>query len=66
MGKSGWEDLRVKATECKYKERKRRLRAHFIDGIDDQTMTAEIINELTMIKDTSEVKRERVQSQAEN
>ena len=38
--------LRVKATECKYKEVDRRLKEQFSNGITDQTITAEIIRGL--------------------
>ena len=47
--------LRVKTTECNYKERDRRQKEQFINGIDDQAMMVKIIKELTAKKDTKEV-----------
>ena len=38
----------MKATECKYKETNKRLKEQFINGINDQTMTGEIIRKLTV------------------
>ena len=41
-------------TQCKYKEIDTRLKRQFINGTNNHTMTAEIIKELIIIKDTSE------------
>ena len=41
-------DLRIKANECKCKERERRLKEQFINEINDDMMTKFI--ELTVIK----------------
>ena len=54
--------LRVKANECKYEERDRRLKTiQFINGINDDMMT-EIIRELSVIKKTNEKTSEQVLS----
>ena len=38
----------------------RRLKEQFINGINDWKMTATIIKELTLIKDTSEIRSKQV------
>ena len=52
--------LRVKATECKYREWVRRMKEQFRNGMNDQTTTAEIIKKLTTIRDTSKTISEKV------
>ena len=48
--------LRVKANECKYQERERRLKEQFIIGINDDDVINEIIvRELNTIKKTHEI-----------
>ena len=47
--------LRIKAMECKYKVIDRRLKEKFINGINDQTITADIIVALIIIKDMNEI-----------
>ena len=42
--------LRIKDTECTYKENDRRLKEQLINGINNQVMTAKIIKELTANK----------------
>ena len=45
-----WMDcLRINASECRYKERDKRLQEQFINGINDDDMT-EIIRGLCLIK----------------
>ena len=41
---------RAKATECNFKEKDRRLKELTINGINNQVMMAEIINELSTIR----------------
>ena len=38
--------LKIKATECKYKENDRRLKEQFINSISNEVITAEIIKDL--------------------
>ena len=52
--------MRVKVTECEYKEWNRRLWEQFINGINDQHMLPEIIKELTIIKNGSEIMSEEI------
>ena len=52
--------LWIKSTECKYKEYERRLKEHFINGMNDEAITAKIIKKLTALKHTSEVTNEQV------
>ena len=47
--------LRLKANECEYKEKDRRLKEQFINGINDDEMKTEIIWELNAVKKTSEI-----------
>ena len=47
--------VRVKTTRFKYKEQCGRLKQQVIKRINDQTMTAKIIKELTVMKDSSEI-----------
>ena len=47
--------LRIKANEYGYKEKDRKLKEQFIDGINDNDMMTEIIRELTAIKKTNEI-----------
>ena len=54
--------LRIKAVECKYREWDRRLKEQFINGINSQTKTVEIIRKLTTIKDTRNIKGIKVLS----
>ena len=42
--------LRVKASDCEYKEKERMLKEQLINGINDDYMMTEIIRELAMIK----------------
>ena len=42
--------LKMKATECMYKEKDRRLKEQFIKGINDKSVTNEIIKDFTSIK----------------
>ena len=46
--------LITEATECEYKDNDSRLKEQFINDINDEVMTAEIVNELSTIKYTSE------------
>ena len=50
----------IKAKECKYKGVNSRLKEHFTYDIYNQTMTEEIISELTVLKDMSEVMSKQV------
>ena len=43
--------IRVKGNEYKYKQRDRRLREQFINGINHQVMTEGMAKEFTAIKD---------------
>ena len=52
--------LIIKPTECKYKEVERKLNEQFINGNIDQTITAEIIRGLTVLKHTSAVTSEQI------
>ena len=47
--------LRIKANECKYKERDRRLKEQFINGINDDDMMTEIISELSVFKKADDI-----------
>ena len=46
--------------ECKYKKIGKRLKEQFINGIIGQTITADIIRDLTGLKDISEVLNQQV------
>ena len=60
-----WMDhLRIKANECNYKECVRQLKEQFINGINDEIMTAEIMKELTTIGKISDITSEQVLSKA--
>ena len=54
--------LKVKATDCKYKDGGRNLKEQFINGTNDQAMTAEIMKELTIIKEHSKIITEQILS----
>ena len=46
---------RRKANECGFKEKYKMLKEQFIIDINDEDMTAKIIKELTVLRDTSKV-----------
>ena len=48
-------NLRVKADEYEYKERDRRIKDQFINGINDDEIMIEIIKGVTAIKNTNEI-----------
>ena len=50
----------MKSTECKHKENDKLIKEQFINGINDEAMTNEIIKELTSIKNTSDVPNTQV------
>ena len=50
----------IKVTDCKYKEYYRRLKEKFINGLDVETIKAEMIKELTALEDTNEVSSEQL------
>ena len=50
----------MKANECKYTERDRRLKEQFINGINDDEMVTEIIHELITVSKTGEITNEQV------
>ena len=56
--------LRIKANECNYKEHDRPLKEQFINGINDEMMTAKILKELTTIRKTIGIMTEQVFSWA--
>ena len=47
--------LRIKANECRYKEKDWRLIEQFINAINDNDMITKIIRELTTIKKNNEI-----------
>ena len=47
--------IQIKAGECKNQENDRRLKEQFINGMNDEAITAKIIKGLMAIRDTSEV-----------
>ena len=47
--------LKVKAAEYNFKENNRCLKEQFINGINDITMTVEVIKELMTVKNTSDI-----------
>ena len=53
MAEKGIDSLEAKATKCKYNEKDRRLKGH--KRHNDLAMTDQIIKELTVIKNLSEV-----------
>ena len=55
--------LRVKVMEWKYKERSKILKEQFTCGLNDQSMIAELIRELTVIRDEGKVKSQKVSPQ---
>ena len=54
--------LIIKVNEFGYKEKDRRFKEQFIDGIGDNDMMTEIIRELTAIKKTNEITSKRVEA----
>ena len=52
--------LRMKANECGYKEKERRVKEQLTNGIHDDDMMTEIIRELTTIEKTNDVTNEHV------
>ena len=46
--------------ECRYQECDMRLKEQFINGLNNETIEAKIIKELTTLKDTSKVSNEQV------
>ena len=52
--------LKVKDTEYKYKENYRHLKEQFIRVINDDGMTAQLIKELVVLKDTNTKNSEQV------
>ena len=57
--------LRMKADECGYKGKERRLKEQFINDIDDyDDMMTNLIQELTRIKKTNEVSSKQVSAKA--
>ena len=59
LPRNGWVDDK-KATDCNYQEYDIRLKEQFINGLNVETIIAEIIKELTTLSDTSEVASEQV------
>ena len=51
--------LRVKAAECKYKEKYMHLKQQFINEINDNILITEIIKEIWAIKDTNTISSEQ-------
>ena len=45
--------LNLAAIDCNYKERDRQLKEQFIHGLKDTDMLAEIIRELTKVKENT-------------
>ena len=56
--------FRIRVNECEYKEKDRRLEGQFINGINYDNMMTEIIQELTLVKKTSEITSEYVSAWA--
>ena len=52
--------LRINASEFKYKESDGHLEEQFINGLNGDGMSAEIIKELTVLHDTNSVTRRQV------
>ena len=52
--------LRNKSNECKYKEKDRRIKRQFINGINNENMVTIIMWKLTAAKKTSEITREQL------
>ena len=52
--------LRLKAKECGYKEKERKLMQQIINSISDEQMMTEIIRKLTAIKETNKVTSEQI------
>ena len=49
MLKNGW-PLWIKANECRYREKDRRLKEQSINGTNNDSMMTEIVRELTAVK----------------
>ena len=47
--------LRIKANECNYEKRGKRLKEQLINGINDDDMITMIIREFTVTKKTKEI-----------
>ena len=54
--------LKIKANECSYREKYKILQERLINGINGDDMMTEIINKLTMSKNTNEITIEQVLS----
>ena len=52
--------LQIKVTYCKCQEYERRLKEQFTNGLDNETIIAEIIKELTDLNDTCDISSEQV------
>ena len=52
--------LCIKAEECNYKEHDRFLKIQFINGINDEEITQEIIKELSAQRNTRDIDSEHV------
>ena len=52
--------LCINAIGCCYKEYYRRFKEQFINGIDNENIITEIINELTTLKETTEASSEQI------
>ena len=52
--------LSIEESECDYKEKVRKLKELFINGMNDDDMMTEIIRELTTIKKTNEITSDQV------
>ena len=60
-----WMDyLRIKANKCGHKERDKKLKEQFINGINDDDLMMKITRELTVIKKTNEITSKQVLSWA--
>ena len=53
--------LRMKVKKCGYKEKDRRLKDQFINGINNDYIMTECYRELTVVKKTSEITTDQVQ-----
>ena len=63
MGKilrNGWVGLQLSVIECDYKELDRQFKEQFIHGLNDTDLLAEIIQELTIIHENTEITSENV------
>ena len=52
--------LCIMTADSKYKEYDRRLKKQFINDLDDENRKAEILKELTALKDTTEVSSDQI------